>query len=178
MQQLISMTSEGTPASTHKYRESNIRSRQPRSRKFLARAQFPYTDTDHTDQPLASTHFDPPLNFLDIFLPINIASADRARAFLWLMFHYLEGPDQPNPYDDDYSRQHPGKVPWLRRLSEEVMAQENVDTPEEIEWGKSMSEMRNIFLQKLVKSSDKEKKEKVKASASASKGPIPCQSLI
>lgn len=96
------------------------------------------------------------------------------------MFHYLEGPDQPNPYDDDYSRQHPGKVPWLRRLSEEMMAQENVDTPEEIEWGKSMSEMRNIFLQKLVKSSDKEKKEKekVKASASASKGSIPRQSLI
>ncbi|KAJ8596536.1 hypothetical protein M405DRAFT_153221 [Rhizopogon salebrosus TDB-379] len=122
--------------------------------------------------PLASTHFDPPLNFLDIFLPINIASADRARAFLWLMFHYLEGPDQPNPYDDDYSRQHPGKVPWLRRLSEEAMAQENVDTPDEIEWGKSMSEIRNIFLQKLVKSIDKEKRAKAAASASKVAEPI------
>jgi Ino eighty subunit 1 len=92
------------------------------------------------------------------------------------MFHYLEGPDQPNPYDDDYSRQHPGKVPWLRRLSEEAMAQENVDTPDEIEWGKSMSEIRNIFLQKLVKSIDKEKR--AKAAASASKGIIIGQELI
>jgi hypothetical protein len=64
-----------------------------------------------TRQPLASTHFDPPVNFLDLFLPINIASADRARAFLWLIFHYLEGPDQPSPYDDDdYSRQNPAKI--------------------------------------------------------------------
>ncbi|KIK49667.1 hypothetical protein CY34DRAFT_123487 [Suillus luteus UH-Slu-Lm8-n1] len=117
--------------------------------------------------PLASTHFDPPVNFLDLFLPINIASADRARAFLWLIFHYLEGPDQPNPYDDDYSRQNPGKVPWLHRLTEEEMAQENVDTPDEIEWGKAMSAQRNLFLQRLVHSIEKEKK--VKAAASASK---------
>jgi len=48
----------------------------------------------------------------------------------------------------------------LRRLSEEAMAHENVDTPEEIEWGKSMSETRNAFLQKLVKSIDKEKQAK------------------
>lgn len=127
-----------------------------------------------TCQPLASTHFDPPVNFLDLFLPINIASADRARAFLWLIFHYLEGPDQPNPYDDDYSRQNPGKVPWLHRLTEEEMAQENVDTPDEIEWGKAMSAQRNLFLQRLVHSIEKEKK--VKAAASASK--CASQSLI
>ncbi|KAG2077094.1 hypothetical protein BDR04DRAFT_1125521 [Suillus decipiens] len=121
--------------------------------------------------PLASTHFDPPVNFLDLFLPINIASADRARAFLWLMFHYLEGPDQPNPYDDDYSRQNPGKVPWLHRLTEEEMARENVDTPDEIEWGKSMSAQRNLFLQRLVHSIEREKK--VKAAVSASKSTEP-----
>ncbi|KAG2044209.1 hypothetical protein BDR03DRAFT_938653 [Suillus americanus] len=116
-------------------------------------------------QPLASTHFDPPVNFLDLFLPINIASADRARAFLWLIFHYLEGPDQPNPYDDDYSRQNPGKVPWLHRLTEEEMAQENIDTPDEIEWGKAMSAQRNLFLQRLVHSIEKEKKVKAAVSA-------------
>ncbi|KIJ68233.1 hypothetical protein HYDPIDRAFT_24531 [Hydnomerulius pinastri MD-312] len=110
--------------------------------------------------PLAATHFDPPLNFLDLFLPINISSADRARAFLWLIFHYLEGPDQPNPYDDDYSRENPGKVPWLRRLTDAEMAEENVDTPEELEWGKTMSAQRNIFLQRLVNSLENEKKAK------------------
>lgn len=108
--------------------------------------------------PLAATHFDPPLNFLDLFLPIKISSADRAKAFLWLMFHYLEGPDQPNPYDDDYSRQNPGKVPRLRRLSDAEMAAENVDTVEEIEWGKTMSAQRNLFLKRLVTSQENEKK--------------------
>ncbi|KAF8845263.1 hypothetical protein BDN67DRAFT_961559 [Paxillus ammoniavirescens] len=118
--------------------------------------------------PLAATHFDPPLNFLDLFLPINISSADRARAFLWLIFHYLEGPDQSNPYDDDYSRENPGKVPWLRRLTDAEMAEENVDTPEEIEWGKAMSAQRNVFLQRLVSSLENEKKAKNTFAASSS----------
>ncbi|KAG1715639.1 hypothetical protein ID866_1521 [Astraeus odoratus] len=121
--------------------------------------------------PLAATHFDPPLNFLDLFLPMKISSADRARAFLWLMFHYLEGPDQPNPYDDDYSRQNPGKVPRLRRLSDAEMAAENVDTKEEIEWGKTMSTQRNHFLQRLVQSLENEKKGKnAHASSSTQRG--------
>ncbi|KAH7915342.1 hypothetical protein BJ138DRAFT_1109720 [Hygrophoropsis aurantiaca] len=114
--------------------------------------------------PLANTHFDPPLNFLDLFLPINISSADRARAFLWLIFHYLEGPGQPNPYDDDYSRQHPGKVPWLRRLTDPEMKLENVDSQDEIKWGKAMSSQRNAFLQKLVSSLENEKKGKTVSS--------------
>lgn len=108
--------------------------------------------------PLAATHFDPPLNFLDLFLPMKISSVDRAKAFLWLMFHYLEGPDQPNPYDDDYSRQNPGKVPRLGRLSDAETAEENVDTAGEIEWGKTMSARRNHFLQRLVTSQENEKK--------------------
>jgi Ino eighty subunit 1 len=117
--------------------------------------------------PLAATHFDPPLNFLDLFLPINISSADRARAFLWLVYHYLEGPDQPNPYDDDYSRQNPGKVPWLRRLTDAELAEENVDTAEEMEWGRAMSAQRNVFLQRLVNSLESEKKAKNAISASS-----------
>ncbi|KAG9314535.1 hypothetical protein JVU11DRAFT_5333 [Chiua virens] len=121
--------------------------------------------------PLAATHFDPPLNFLDLFLPINIASADRARAFLWLVFHYLEGPDQPNPYDDDYSRQNPSKVPWLRRLTDAELAEENVDTPEEIEWGRAMSAQRNVFLQRLVNSLENEKKAKNVAMLSSQRVP-------
>ncbi|KAF9229510.1 hypothetical protein BS17DRAFT_876986 [Gyrodon lividus] len=118
--------------------------------------------------PLAATHFDPPLNFLDLFLPINTSSADRARAFLWLIFHYLEGPDQPNPYDDDHSRENLGKVPWLRRLTDAEMAEENVDTPEEIEWGKTMSAQRNSFLQRLVNSLENEKKAKNAFASSSS----------
>ncbi|KAF8140074.1 hypothetical protein EV363DRAFT_1153182 [Boletus edulis] len=121
--------------------------------------------------PLAATHFDPPSNFLDLFLPVNIASADRARAFLWLVYHYLEGPDQPNPYDDDYSRENTGKVPWLRRLTDAEIAEENVDTAEEIEWGRTMSAQRNIFLQRLVNSLENEKKAKNALASSSQRVP-------
>ena len=112
------------------------------------------------------------MNFLDIFLPINISSADRARAFLWLVYHYLEGPSQPNPYDDDYSRQNPGKVPWLRRLTDAELAEENVDTTKEIEWGRAMSAQRNIFLQRLVNSLENEKKAKNVVASSSQRGTI------
>lgn len=121
-------------------------------------------------KPLAATHFDPPLNFLDLFLPINISSADRARAFLWLVYHYLEGPDQRNPYDDDYSCQNPGKVPWLSRLTDAELAEENVDTVEEIEWGRAMSAQRNVFLQRLVNSLENERKAKNVLAASSQRG--------
>lgn len=46
----------------------------------------------------------------------------------------------------------------LRRLTEEEQAQENVDTPEEIQWGRTMSAKRNNFLQQLVSSVDTDKR--------------------
>jgi len=100
------------------------------------------------------------MNFLDLFLPKKLSSAERARAFLWLTFYYLEGPTTPNPFGDDYSRNNPGKIPLIRRLSDVELEKENVDTPDEIEWGKKMSNQRNAFLQKLVSSAENEKKAK------------------
>ncbi|KAK7463786.1 hypothetical protein VKT23_005726 [Stygiomarasmius scandens] len=110
--------------------------------------------------PLASIHFDGTFNFLDLFLPKPLSSADRARVFLWLMYYYLESPDTPNPFDDNYSREHPPKAPLLRTLSAAEMARENVDTGEEMEWGRMMSARRNQFLQKLVSAIENEKKAK------------------
>jgi len=112
------------------------------------------------NQPLASIHFDGTFNFLDLFLPKPLSSADRARVFLWLMYYYLESPDTPNPFDDNYSREHPPKAPLLRTLSAAEMARENVDTGEEMEWGRMMSARRNQFLQKLVSAIENEKKAK------------------
>lgn len=74
------------------------------------------------------------------------------------MFHYLQGPDKPNPFDDDYSRANSSKVPRMRNLSREEMQQENVDPPEEIEWGKRMSAHRSKFLKELVDEMEMEKK--------------------
>ncbi|KAH9982606.1 hypothetical protein BGW80DRAFT_1264111, partial [Lactifluus volemus] len=92
---------------------------------------------------LMSTHFEPDVEFVDLFLPINISSAARARAFLWMIFHYHEGPNLANPFADDHARRNPGKVPWL-------LPQENIDPPEELEWGRKMAQARSRFLQELV----------------------------
>jgi Ino eighty subunit 1 len=75
-----------------------------------------------------------------------------------LTYHYLEDSDGPNPFSDKFAQKHPGKAPMLRRLTEEEQAQENVDTPEEIQWGRTMSAKRNNFLQQLVSSVDTDKR--------------------
>ncbi|KAH8835353.1 hypothetical protein DL96DRAFT_1702345 [Flagelloscypha sp. PMI_526] len=111
--------------------------------------------------PLANVHFDGQINFLDLFLLKNLASADRARVFLWLIFRYLEGPHEENPFDDEYSRScGNGKAPRMRTLSEEEQGQENQDTAEEIKWGERKSIERNEFLHRLVNSLENEKKQK------------------
>lgn len=106
-------------------------------------------------------HFDGNLNFLDLFLPNKyLASLDRAKAFLWLLYHYLESDTGPNPFDDRHSEKNPGKIPALRRLNSAEYQRENIDTPEEIDWGNKMSNQRNHFLQKLVSSMEVDRKSK------------------
>ncbi|KAI0724393.1 hypothetical protein C8T65DRAFT_626341 [Cerioporus squamosus] len=120
---------------------------------------FVLANSNHA-MTVAQRHFDPPVEFLDLFLPINLSSASRARVFLWLMYHYLQGPDKPNPFDDDYSRANPPKVPRMRSLTREEQAQENVDPPDEVEWGKRMSALRSKFLKELVDEMEMEKRRK------------------
>lgn len=74
------------------------------------------------------------------------------------MYHYLESDKGPNPFGDGYSSRHPGKAPALRRLTKAEYNRENVDTPDEIEWGQNMTYQRNVFLQKLVIEADKKAK--------------------
>ncbi|KAF9454891.1 hypothetical protein P691DRAFT_715838 [Macrolepiota fuliginosa MF-IS2] len=109
--------------------------------------------------PLAVVHFDGSLNFLDIFLPKKgLASVDRARVFLWLIYYYLEDSDGSNPWDDEYSRTNRPRAPKMRYLTEVEQHSENVDTQEEVEWGRKMTAQRNLFLQRLVASVENEKK--------------------
>jgi Ino eighty subunit 1 len=79
------------------------------------------------------------------------------------MYHYLESSTGPNPFDDYYSAKHLGRIPNLRRLTVAQYESENVDTREELEWGNMMSNQRNVFLQKLVSSTEMEKKAKTGA---------------
>lgn len=114
-------------------------------------------------QLLGRNHFDSSVEFIDLFMPVNIPSSARARAFLWLVYHHLQDPDaDTNPFADDHSRANPGKVPWLPRLSTEEMRtlRENSDPADEIEWGNRMCAQRTGFLQKLVSHADAEKKNK------------------
>lgn len=79
------------------------------------------------------------------------------------MYHYLENSNARNPFDDDYSQNNPGKAPLLHRLTQSQTESENVDSPEEIAWGKKMSGLRNAFLHKLVSSIEYEKRAKASA---------------
>ncbi|KAK2461765.1 hypothetical protein APHAL10511_006228 [Amanita phalloides] len=116
--------------------------------------------------PLSSVHFEGGFNFLDLFLPgRGLASDDRGRCFLWMMFYYLEHHQKDNPFHDEYSEANSPKAPKLRPLTDEELSNENVDTPEEIEWGHKMSVQRNTFLQRLVASLEREKREKSNPSA-------------
>lgn len=70
-------------------------------------------------------------------MPTNISSATRARAFLWLCFHYLDS-ISPNPFADVFSKRNPGKIPLLKVLTHEEMQEENVDSKEEQEFADRM----------------------------------------
>jgi len=107
--------------------------------------------------------------FLDLFLPINVAASDRARVFLWLMYRYLEDSKGPNPFDLPPNNEKPqGKLaPKLRRTSKEEFEAENVDTKEEIEFGKKMLAYRTEFLNKADSEFAQEQISKAQAAGGA-----------
>ncbi|TAQ85858.1 hypothetical protein B7494_g5809 [Chlorociboria aeruginascens] len=88
-------------------------------------------------------HFPPGRDFYDLLMKTEISSKSRARAFLWLMWFYLESDfteegAAENPFgagvDYDVEVRNQG-VPELEFLNEEEEANENTDTPEEKEYG-------------------------------------------
>jgi Ino eighty subunit 1 len=99
-------------------------------------------------QTVAHDHFGRlDIDFLDLFLPIKLSSPTRARAFLWLAFHYHEAPS-PNPFDDEHARNHLGLIPELAPLSEEEFEKENVDPEDERNYATKMTKLRMDFLAK------------------------------
>jgi hypothetical protein len=110
-----------------------------------------YAYTPDPKQEISAKHLPGSLSldFLDFFLPVPVPSAARARGFLWLMYHYLEGPND-NPYDDKYSVTHPGKGPYIFRVDDKTLASENIDTLAEITWGQKMAARRAAFVEKQL----------------------------
>ncbi|EJC98698.1 uncharacterized protein FOMMEDRAFT_149067 [Fomitiporia mediterranea MF3/22] len=124
--------------------------------------------TQHT-AGIGTSHFneDAGLEFTDLFQPVPVPSAERGRAFLWVVFHYLESAATPNPFSDpppeegdssSESKDIRPMAPRMHRVDPSMLVNENVDLPEEKEYGEKMSEHRRQFLE-----TDRERQEAVNA---------------
>lgn len=110
------------------------------------------------------------MEFLDLFLPNDASSESRARAFLWLCYHYHEGPsaDVEDDYDGDSAAlnpfsdpSRPGKVPKLVLLTPDQAAVENLDPEDEKALANRLIAQREAIVQDhLLKESAKESKAK------------------
>lgn len=108
---------------------------------------------------ISEVHFQPPRDFFDLVMRPNLSSRSRATAFLWLMWWYLEsdfskedalnnpfGPGQYGAADDAVASSLPIKCPPFEFLTPEQEAAENVDTPEEQEFGEQKRKERTVIL--------------------------------
>ncbi|RYP41152.1 hypothetical protein DL769_011651 [Monosporascus sp. CRB-8-3] len=99
---------------------------------------------------VAELHFPTGLEFHDLVMKIKYSSKSRARAFLWLMWFYLEsdfteeGCDE-NPfgagvdYGTDVANQG---IPRLEELNTEEQALENIDPQVELDFGREKQSHR------------------------------------
>lgn len=107
---------------------------------------------------ISETHFIPPRDFYDLVMRGSLSSASRARAFLWLVWWYLESDftledAQRNPFGpgrygegEEGTGALPLKVPNLESLTEEQAAQENLDTEDEQLFGEIKRKERIAIL--------------------------------
>ena len=109
---------------------------------------------------ISEVHFFSPRDFFDLVMRSTLSSKSRARAFLWIIWWYLEsnfteedalnnpfGPGLPGENTDGLSV----KVPEFEHLSEEQAAEENVDTEEEIAYGETKRmERKSMFLRRAL----------------------------
>lgn len=103
------------------------------------------------------SEYPPNVNLLNLFTPLTISSKEKAKAFLFVMHEYLEGPNSPNPFSDP---SHPGQMPRLTILSQEAYDAlgENVDTPEEIQFGIEMKAQRIQCVADLAQRKEEEER--------------------
>ncbi|EXJ79383.1 hypothetical protein A1O3_08885 [Capronia epimyces CBS 606.96] len=109
---------------------------------------------------VSETHFTDKVDFFDLAMRPTISSASRARAFLWLMWWYLESdftkedalrnPYGPGEYKEDESPDDPDTIPQLVpkliNITEEEGDAENADPPEEITFAEKMTKERKRIM--------------------------------
>jgi Ino eighty subunit 1 len=106
---------------------------------------------------ISELHFFQPHDFFDLVIRATLSSASRARAFLWLMWWYLESDftqesAENNPFgrglpSEEDPEGMPIKVPAFEHLTEEQANAENVDTEEEKAYGEDMRLQRKKILE-------------------------------
>ncbi|KAK0246034.1 hypothetical protein EDD85DRAFT_42634 [Armillaria nabsnona] len=106
---------------------------------------------------IGQEHFLNELEFIDLFLPVEVSSASRARAFLWLCYHFHEATSAVN--EDDYDTEvlsvnpfcdshRPGKAPAFIMITRAEAEKENVDTEEEVARAEKSVSHRNDIINK------------------------------
>ncbi|PHH65002.1 hypothetical protein CDD81_3639 [Ophiocordyceps australis] len=106
-------------------------------------------------QKIAELHFPLHHEFHDLIMKTKYSSKSRARAFLWLMWFYLESDFteegcEENPFGAgvDYGLDVANQgIPELQRLTEDQRAAENIDSPDEIEFGRERQKARAKILE-------------------------------
>ncbi|KAH6611156.1 ino eighty subunit 1 [Trichoderma cornu-damae] len=106
-------------------------------------------------QKVAELHFPLHREFHDVIMKTQFTSKSRARAFLWLMWFYLESDFteegcEENPFGPgvDYGLDVANQgVPELEEMTEEQEAAENVDPGVEIEFGHEKQKIRATILE-------------------------------
>ncbi|KAJ0114909.1 ino80 chromatin remodeling complex ies1-like protein [Diaporthe amygdali] len=104
---------------------------------------------------IAELHFPPGGEFHDLIMKTDTSSTSRARAFLWIMWFYLESDFteegcMENPFGEgvDYGVDVANQgVPRLEQLSRTEQEYENVDTQEELDFGLQKQAMRKKIIE-------------------------------
>ncbi|KAK1833298.1 hypothetical protein QBC39DRAFT_49142 [Podospora conica] len=130
---------------------------EPHTLEAMKVAQVPRTNPVnlifticHNAGKVAELHFPQNREFHDLIMKTNLSSESRARAFLWIMWFYLESDYteegcEENPfgagvdYGVDVANQG---VPRLIEMTAEEEAQENVDPEDERQFGIQKQQMR------------------------------------
>ncbi|KAL1902720.1 hypothetical protein Sste5346_001163 [Sporothrix stenoceras] len=134
---------------------------EPRSLDILKETDVPRTNPVNllflicnNASKVAELHFPPGREFHDLIMKTNLTSESRARAFLWIVWFYLESDFteegcEENPfgagvdYGIDVANQG---VPVMVEMTPEEEAQENIDTPVERAFGLSKKSLRAKIL--------------------------------
>jgi Ino eighty subunit 1 len=109
---------------------------------------------------ISELHFTDRVDFFDLAMRTTISSASRARAFLWLMWWYLESnfskedalrnPYGPGEYKEGEDKNDPEVVPQLVpalvNITEEEGDAENQDPEEEVAFAEKMTQVRKRIM--------------------------------